>query len=580
MTSTDKGGTAMVTSQDTGSTIMGRRPGRIPDILDTIAQLSSDEVFTPPRVARAVLDMLPAEVWTNPDYRWLDPASKSGSLLREVARRLMDGLAEWEPDPQTRAEHILRNMLYGCAITHLTGEMSRRSVYLSRDATSDHAAVRFDEPEGNLRFVAAMHDFPVGKDGRANGMCRVCGAPVALERGQSRENYAYAFIHGAFPTKERKDMRFDVIVGNPPYQTGMKDPEGNKTANILPLYHLFVESAIALDPKYIAMITPSRWFTGGKGLGDFRERMIADRRLRVIVDNPKIYDCFPDAKIRGGVNYFLWDRDHTGDCEFTTRIDGHVVSEMTRDLRMGDGILLRDNRAAGLVAKVRSQTTKTLADLVSPNDPFGQTIKTNFKGAQAEPFDGSVPLVFGSHVGYVRPDQLERNQGWVDRYKVLLPKASSGDTAQDDQGRIVDVVLGEPIALAPGSACTQTYLVAGLFGSADEAENYAHYLATKFVRMLVLQRKSTQDLRPDKFRFVPALDMTRRWTDTDLYEHFGLTEEEAAYVETCIKPRTVNLNLSSAFPASHLPGGTKYRAPGTMAAAEAEMDSAPDEDDE
>lgn len=564
----------MVTAQDTGSTILSRRPGQIPDILDTIAQLSSEEVPTPPRVARAVLDMLPAEVWANPDFRWLDPGSKSGSLLREVARRLMDGLADWEPDAHARAEHILRNMLYGCAITHLTGEMSRRSVYLSRDATSDHAAVRFDQPEGNLRFVAAMHDFPVGKDGRAHGMCRICGAPVGLERGQSRENYAYAFIHGAYPTEEMKGMRFDVIVGNPPYQSSMKDAQGKTAANILPLYHLFVDGAIALDPKYIAMIIPSRWFNGGKGLAEFRQRMIADRRLRVIVDNPKLYDLFPTAEIKGGVNYFLWDRDHDGDCEFTTRIEGQTISTMTRDLRVGDGILLRDNQAAGLVAKVSAQTTKPLADVVSPRDPFGQSITTNFKGAQAEPFDGSVPLVFGSHVGYVRPEQLERNHGWVDRYKVLIPMAGDG------HGREISYVLGEPIALAPGSACTQSYLIAGTFDTADETENYAHYLTTKFARFLVLQRKSTQHVKPDKFRFVPALDMTRRWTDADLYEHFGLTEDEAAYVEATLHPRAAIFSLDSAIPASHLPGGHKYRPPGSKAAAEAEIDVETDEDDE
>jgi site-specific DNA-methyltransferase (adenine-specific) len=574
MTPTDKGGAAIVTSQDAGGTILGRRPRRIPDILDTIAQLSSEEVPTPPRVARAVLDMLPAEVWANPDYRWLDPASKSGSLLREVARRLMDGLADWEPDPQVRAEHILRNMLYGCAITHLTGEMSRRSVYLSRDATSAHAAVQFDEPEGNLRFVATLHDFPAGKDGRTLGMCRVCGAPVGLERGQSRENYAYAFIHGAYPTEEMKGMRFDVIVGNPPYQSSMKDAQGKTAANILPLYHLFVDGAIALEPKYIAMIIPSRWFNGGKGLEEFRQRMIADRRMRVIVDNPKLYDLFPTAEIKGGVNYFLWDRDHDGDCEFTTHIEGQTISTMTRDLRVGDGILLRDNRAAGLVAKVGAQTTKTLADVVSPRDPFGQSITTNFKGAQTQPFDGSVPLVFVSHVGYVRPEQLERNHGWVDRYKVLIPMAGDG------HGREVSYVLGEPIALAPGSACTQSYLIAGTFDTAEETENYAHYLTTKFVRFLVLQRKSTQHVRPDKFRFVPALDMTRRWTDADLYEHFGLTADEAAYVEATIHPRSAIFSLESPIPASHLPEGHKYRPPGSKAAVEAEAETDEDSDDE
>jgi site-specific DNA-methyltransferase (adenine-specific) len=544
---------------------LGRRPARIPDILDVIAQLSSDEVPTPPVLARAVLDLLPAEVWTKPDYRWLDPATKSGSLLREVARRLMDGLAVWEPDPQARAEYILRHMLFGCAITQLTGEMTRRSVYVSRDATSEHALVRFDTPEGNLPFVPAEHDYPVGRDGHASGPCRVCGAGIDLERGQSRENYAYAFIHEAYPTEEMKAMRFDVVVGNPPYQMGVED---NSRAR--PLYHMFIENALALDPRYVAMIVPSRWFTGGLGLDEFRTRMIADRRLRVIVDNPKVYDCFPGVKIRGGVNYFLWDRDYVGDCEFSTRIDGRMISTATRDLRDGSGVLVRDNRAVSILEKVRARAAGSVEEFCTPTLPFG--LRDNHP-SKTTPDVGDIPVVHGTRIGYLPPEEITKNAAWVDRYKVLLPKASSGDTAQDGEGKIVDVVLGEPIALAPGSACTLTYLIAGMFRTATETENFAHYLATKFVRFLVLQRKSTQDVRPDVFRFVPQLDMTRRWTDEDLYSYFELAQEEIDDIEASIKPRSVNVCVDASVPDSHLPGGRKYRAPGTVAAIDVDTSS-------
>jgi site-specific DNA-methyltransferase (adenine-specific) len=529
----------------------------VPDILDCLAQLSNDEVPTPPKLARAMLDLLPDHVWSEPQYRWLDPGCKSGIFLREIATRLLDGLSDWEPDFAKRREHIYREMLWGAAITEMTGMIARRSLYYSRDASGSHAIVQFDDAAGNVPFVAAKHDFD------KKGRCRICGAPKDLERGEQRENYAYPFIHGAYPTKEMKAMKFDVIVGNPPYQIGMTDAEGNKTANILPLYQHFVSNAIKLDPRYLVMIIPSRWFSGGKGLDEFRERMIGDRRLRVMVDNPKIYDCFPGVKIRGGVNYFLWDREYDGDVEFSTRIDGKVLSTSVRDIREGDGVVIRDNTAAAIVHRVKERMDGSLEQVVGAQDPFGQSLKTNYKHAEAAPFEGSIPLVFGTKVGYVRSEQLERNHAWVNRWKVLLPMASSGDTPLDDQGRIVDVVLGEPIALAPGSACTQTYLVAGLLNSREETENYAHYLASKFVRFLVLQRKVTQHLRPDRFRFVPALDMTRRWTDNDLYEEFGLTEEERQYIEASIKPRSVNLSLDSATPASHLPGGNKYR-PGAV----------------
>ena len=536
------------------------RPRRVPDILDVIAQLSSNAVPTPPLLARALLDLLPAEVWGRPEYRWLDPATKSGSILREIARRLMDGLAEWEPDRHKRAEHILTNMIFGCAITQIHGEMTRRSVYVSRDASSEHAVVQFDTPAGNLPFIPAEHDYPVNRQGVANGPCRVCGAPVGLERGESRENYAYAFIHGAYPTEEMKSMEFDVIVGNPPYQLGT---EGfGATASTI--YHRFVEHAIALEPKYVAMIIPSRWFSGGKGLDDFRQRMIADRRLRAIVDNPKLFDCFPGVEIKGGVNYFLWDRDHNGDCEFSTRVDGQIISTLTRDLRQGEGVLVRDNRAMSIIAKVRSKTKRSAEEICSVRKPFGLSIFSNYPGSVPEPFDGAIPLIYASHVGYSRPDQIQRNHSWVDTWKVLIPKAADG------HGREISYVLGEPIALAPGSACTQTYLIAGMFGTREETENYAYYLATKFVRFLVLQRKTTQDVTPDRLRFVPLLDMTRRWPDADLFSHFKLTKDEISYIEATIHPREPILSLDSPIPASHLPGGNKYRPPGARADTEAD----------
>lgn len=518
----------------------------VPDILDCLAQLSNDEVPTPPKVAAAMLDLLPDEVWSQPGYRWLDPFSKSGIFLREVATRLFDGLSDWEPDFVKRREHIFRNMLFGTSVTEMTGIISRRSVYCATNAAGPYSVVRFDDDQGNIPFIRSEHDFD------SNDRCRLCNAPADLERGASRENYAHAFIHGTYPTKEMSAMNFDVIVGNPPYQI---DSDGN--TRTMPIYQKFVERAIDLDPRYVLMITPSRWFAGGLGLDEFRANRIADRRMAKLVDNPKIYDCFPGVKIRGGVSYFLWDRSYNGDCEFSTRIDGRVISTMTRDLRAGDGVLLRDNRAAAIINKVKAKGYPSVEDRFAPQVPFG--LRTNFKGSKDAPFPGSVPLVYGNKIGYIRPEQMERLHDWVDRWKVLIPKAGSGDTQLNDDGLIIDVVTGAPIAVAPGSACTQTYLIAAAFDTREETENYANYMATKLYRFLVLQRKLTQDLTPERFRFVPMLDMTRSWTDQDLYEHFALTDEERDYIEQSIKPRSVNLSLDSPVPATHLPGGAKYR---------------------
>jgi site-specific DNA-methyltransferase (adenine-specific) len=554
-------------------TVEGRKK-RMPDILDAIAALSSDAVPTPPVLARAMLDLLPEVVWSNPDLKWLDPAVKSGSIMREIASRLMVGLADWEPDPHKRAQHILTNMLHGLSITKLHAEMGRRSVYRSKDAISEKAVGRgelFEGSEGNIQFVHADHQFKKSRRDLDTGSCEICGAPVGLERGVDRENYAYAFIHDKSVMERFKAMQFDVIVGNPPYQIGQDD-----TTRTKPLYHLFIERAIALDPKYVVMVTPSRWFTGGLGLDEFRARMIGDRRLRTVVDNPKIYDCFPGVKIRGGVNYFLWDRDYSGDCDFSTRVDGTVRSTMRRDLRGGEGILVRDNRAVNIVEKVLASAGPSIESLVQPRLAFSEVFRTNFRGTVSEDAPDSVPLIHNSGIGHVRLGEVLTRAWLIGRWKVLLPMASSGDTPVDENGNIVDVVLGAPIAVAPGSVCTESYFVVGGFESSAEAENYAKYLATKFVRFLVLQRKATQHVRPEVFRFVPLVDMQRSWTDEDLYAHFGLTQDEINHIEICIKPRSVNLSLDSPIPASHLPGGSKYRPPNKRAEVESEIE----EDDE
>lgn len=552
------------------ATDLMRADGHVPDVLETIAQLPNDDVYTPPKIVAAMLDILPEHVWREPDYRWLDPATKSGIYLREAFKRLMVGLAEWEPDGAKRRDHILKNMLFGAATTQINGEIARRTLYQTRDATGlevkdpalEDLVVHFDHPAGNILHVETEHPL----DSKQK-FCSVCRAPASLIRDR-RESFAYSFIHSTYPTKELAAMKFDVIVGNPPYQIGMDDGKGNRTANITPLYNLFVEKAIAMNPKYIVLITPSRWFAGGKGLNDFRDRMIADRRIRVLVDNPKLYDVFPQAEIKGGVSYFLWDRDHDGDCEFATRVGGVIRDRATRDLREGRGVVLRDNFAAGVVQKIASDpfTKGSLADLVSASDPFGQSIKTNYRDAKDLPFAGSIPLVFINKVGHIRREQLERNHDWVDRWKVLIPMAGDG------HGRDVSFVIGEPLALAPGSACTQSYLVAGTFDTSVEAENYAHYLSTKLVRFLILQRKISQHLTNTRFAFVPILDMTRRWLDVDLYDHFGLSADEIEYVERVIAPREPTLSLDSPIPATHLPGGRKYRSGDAPNEAEGDSD--------
>ena len=508
----------------------------VPDILDCLAQLSNDEVPTPPTVARAMLDVLPDAVWHEPDYRWFDPFCKSGVFLREVAARLLEGLEIWEPDFEKRREHIFRNMLFGASITEMTGHIARRSVYYSRDASSSRSVVEFETADGNLPFVPAKHMFGNGAKSKS---CVVCGAPSALERGDKRENHAYAFIHGGFPTKELPDMKFDVIVGNPPYQT----EDGGHGASATPIYQHFVEAAIKLNPRYVLMITPSRWFTGGKGLDQFRGRMLADKRMRKLVDYPKLYDGFPGVKIRGGVSYFLWAREHSGLCSVQTMWDGKPVGDPAeRDLGAYD-VLVRRNEAVSILEKVRTfkpsgVSESTLSKRVSGAKPFG--LRTFFHGGPSpDGLSNPVKLYGSQRVSWVERASIPQNSAWIDDWKVLL------SAVQGTSAAIETMFLGKPIIGAPGEACTETYVVTGRFSTEQQAERYATYLRTRFVRFLVSLRKATQHATRDVYAFVPDLELDRDWTDSMLYERYGLTSTEIEFIESQVKEMPAPSMLAS-----------------------------------
>lgn len=504
------------------------RKTRIPDILDAIAALSSDAVPTPPDLARTVLDLLPEEVWSNPDLKWLDPAVKSGSILREIASRLMAGLAEWEPDPHKRAAHIMTTMLHGLSITKLHGEMGRRSVYRSKDATSEKAVGRgelFADNEGNIRYLPSQHEFKKSRRGLDTGRCLLCGAPIGLERGVDRENYAYAFIHDPELLRKLKAMKFDVIVTNPPYQ--QKD-EG-AAASATPMYHRFIQNAIALEPKYVTMIVPSRWFTGGKGLDRFRKEMLSDHRMAKIVDYLLDKDAFPGVNINGGVNYFLWDREHHGLCEITTVSPGgrHGVP-VRRALDQFD-VFIRHNQSISILEKVLAHGDESFASRVAGRKPFG--FDTAFHGASRQSEQRNVFLYGSGKQTWVARDEILSNVDWVDRWKVLVPAATDGN--ENYPLPIWDRV--GPFVAGPGTACSETYLVVSLAADEAEARNIAAYMRTKFFRFLVSLRKVDHHNKSEHFTFVPDLDMSREWNDADLYPKYGIVETDVDFIDEMIR---------------------------------------------
>jgi site-specific DNA-methyltransferase (adenine-specific) len=495
-----------------------------PDVLSCIANLSNDEIFTPPQMANRVLDLLPADMWSSKKATFLDPGCKSGVFLREIVKRLDKGLEKQFPDRQTRLNHIFTNQVFGLAITELTALLSRRSVYCSKTANGKYSVCEsFDNPEGNISFRRVKHTW-------ANGSCVYCGASKdSYERGAELESHAYAFIHTEKP-EGIFDMKFDVVVSNPPYQLS----DGGYGASAAPIYQKFVESAIKLNPRYIVMITPSRWFTGGKGLDGFRERMLKESRLRNLVDYPKLYDGFPGVKIRGGVSYFLWDRDYDGPCTVQTMWDGAPLgSPVQRRLDVYD-VFVRRNEAVSILEKVRAfrvggKPEATLDRWVSSQKPFG--LRTFVHGApSSKGLKKPVKLYGSQRVSWVERSVIERNASWIGEWKVLMTRVQGTSAA------VETMFLSKPIIAGPGEACTESYVVAGRFKNRKAASLYAQYLRTRVVRFLVSLRKATQDAAKDVYAFVPAVPLNQEWTDEKLYERYGLTREEIAFIESIVQP--------------------------------------------
>lgn len=503
---------------------------RNPDVLTCIANLSNDEVFTPPEFANRMLNTLAeawatarngANIWSDPSVRFLDPCAKSGVFLREITSRLTTGLTAEIPSLEDRVNHILTRQVFGIGITHLTSLLARRSVYCSKHAKGEHSIAKsFTSDQGNIWFERTEHTWN-------NGKCTYCGASQkTLDRGEGLETHAYAFIHtDDIKTRVAElfggNMQFDVIIGNPPYQLD----DGGYGTSAAPIYQLFVEKALALEPRYAVFVTPSRWMAGGKGLDKYRERMLSDKRLRNIVDYPKLYEAFPGVKIRGGISYFLWDRDYNGPCTVQTIWDGQLTGPAVSRHLDAYGILVRRNEAVPILEKVRAKGGSTLDARVSSRKPFG--LATNFKGRQsAEGLSEPVRLYANQRIAWVARKDIAVNSAWIDEWKVLMT------AVQGTSAAIETKFLSKPIIAEPGTACTETYLVAGHFDNKAVAAHYAKYLRTRFVRFLVSLRKATQHATRDVYSFVPDLPLDQEWTDAKLYKHYGLNEEEIAFIES------------------------------------------------
>lgn len=542
--------------------------GRNPDVLMCIANLSNDEVFTPPNLANKMLDGVAdawgannggADIWADADATFFDPFTKSGVFLREITKRLTLGLAVQIPNLEERVNHILTKQVFGLAITNLTSLLARRSLYCSKFANGAHSIAKsFANSDGNVVFESMEHTWvgatefvkapgPGGKTVKrgTNGRCQYCGASQqTLDRGEGRETHAYVFIH----TDEIKariaglfggDMQFDVIIGNPPYQ--LADGGGNGTSATA-IYNLFVEQAKALEPRLLTMIIPSRWFTGGKGLDQFRASMLTDDRVRSIDDYVISSDIFPNVALKGGVCYFLWDRDNRGSCRVTTHFKDDQPSTATRPLlETGVDVFIRYNQGLSILKKVaalENGSTSTLSlpkgkrfvDLVSPRKPFGLNSTFKAKTTQAS---RDLLVYQNGGTGYTSRTSVAAGEHLVEKWKIYVGFAAPGTGNKDTYPH---KIISTPFVGAPGTISSETYLCIGPFQSKRQAESVLSYLSCRLTRLLILLHKPSQNTTRKVYTFVPTQTWDRAWTDEELYEKYGITDEERVFIEQVVRP--------------------------------------------
>lgn len=493
-----------------------------PDILSCLANLSNDEVFTPPKIANKMLDTLPQELFENPNTTFFDPACKTGVFLREIAKRLIKGLENKIPDLQKRLDHIFQKQLFGISITELTGLLSRRGVYCAKYADSDYSITKFNDAQGNIRFKRIEHKW-------VKGRCVFCGANKdTFGRGKEYETYAYEFIHNDHLEKIF-NMKFDVIISNPPYQL----TDGGAQASAMPIYNKFIEKAKKLNPRYITMIIPARWYAGGKGLDDFRKAMLNDKSIKEIHDFIKATDCFNGVEIKGGVCYFLWDKTYSGDCEVYAHEGNDILSILKRPLmESGCDTFIRYNEAIAILRKVLSKKEKSFAENVFSAKTFGYRtyfIDFDIKKEDSLEDKNDLILLYANHSkGYMYRQSFKSGIEFLDSWKIFIPEAvGSGNMTTDEL---------KPILGVPGSACTETYIMNGIYKNEIEAKNAISYIKTKFFHFMLGLKKNTQHTTKSVYQFVPLQDFSKPWTDEELYQKYNLSTKEIEFIESMVKP--------------------------------------------
>ncbi|MBR0038405.1 MAG: Eco57I restriction-modification methylase domain-containing protein [Lachnospiraceae bacterium] len=529
-----------------------------PDVLSCLANLSNDEVFTPPEVANKMIDLLPKELFESDATTFLDPCCKSGVFLREIMKRLLNAQMpnyeekimkinekrmnkekittedeKYEQKLQEKIDHICHKQLFGISITKLTALLSRRSLYCSKNANSKYSISKFTTDYGNIMFVDIEHTFK-------NGKCIYCGASESEygkeKRGDELESHAYQFIHDEKMVEEL-NMRFDVIIGNPPYQLSIAG--GGSSDRAIPVYNKFIEQAVKLNPRFISMIIPSKWMVGGFGLKGFREYMCERHDIKELVDYEDSSFCFPGLHIDSGVCYFLIDRSYNGDVKYTFIDKSNNISTNKRKLKNDYfPYIIRDYEIYNILDKVKKYDK--FSTLVSTLNPYGiPTFIFNEPKRMPEiklsdnEFNNSLK-VYGvkgikggakRQTGFIK-NILDKNIN-INTYKIFFSATYSTGA----------INFPDPIIALPNEVCTATFLKIGDFKSLKTLKNCLSYMNTNLFKFLLFYGKGTMHVTKDTFGLIPLLDFDKEWNDEKVFNEFKFNKNDIEYINKFINSR-------------------------------------------
>ncbi|MGX7104483.1 Eco57I restriction-modification methylase domain-containing protein [Globicatella sanguinis] len=480
------------------------------DIFDYIPDQQTNQIYTPRGVVKLMVDKLEEEnpgIFENKNMKFADLYTKSGLYLTELVKRLNEGLAGQIPDQAERIKWILENQVYGVAPSNIIYNIAKNYVYGIHGDIDTRNLVQWNMAK-------------------------------SAQEGTMEEDLIKAY--------GGEKVKFDVIVGNPPYS----EEDGGAQASSTPLYNSFIEESIKLNPDLMSYIIPTRWYVGGKGLDKFRSIMLNNKHISQLHDFLNPNEVFPNTNIRGGVCFFVWNQKYDAEKNKTrvvTYKHQRVINDVIRPLKLGDlNLFIRDNFAPGILEKLTSDLKfDDFSSYVSPRKPFG--LPTNFNKSKAYkelPDDLVNPIVCyskGFKKGYIEIENISTRNDWIKEWKILTSRANNVGTELPDDN--VNTLIAEP-----NSVCTESYVVIGGGKNLDEiaCEHIVKYIKTKFFRYLHGLAKASHDATSKTYQFIPIQNFTSNsdidWSksipeiDQQLYAKYGLSEEEIQFIEENVQP--------------------------------------------